>query len=147
MSSTSPIGQTYVAPVNPVVNNGKMTQTDFMKLLITQLANQDPMKPTDSDSMMTQMTQIASIQSMTSMQQGMTRLGIDQQLTLGQQLIGKNIQLQDSQGNAITGHVTKVSLSSSTDSSGAPVSTVNIQVNGNDYPISSLQSVLPDTAP
>ena len=143
MSSTTPVGQVYTAPVNAAINNSKMNQQDFMKLLITQLANQDPMKPEDSGNMMQQMTQIASIQSMTAMQQGMTRLGIDQQLTLGQQLINKNVQLQDSNGNAITGIVTKVDLTSETDSNtGALTPVVNLQINGADYPISGLQSVL-----
>ncbi len=122
-----------------------MSTKDFMNLLITQLQNQDPLSPTDQGSMMTQMTQIASIQSMTQMQQGMTQLGVDQQMTLGQQLINKNIQLQDSQGNTVTGAVGQVKLATGTDSSGSPTSTVELQVNGVLYPITDLQSVLPDT--
>ena len=35
---------------------GELTQNEFLKLLITQLQQQDPLKPTDSDSFIQQVT-------------------------------------------------------------------------------------------
>ncbi len=143
--TTNPVtSQTYVAPANDRVQAKALGQQDFLKLLIAQLGNQNPTKPTDSDSMMTQMTQIASIQAMTAMQQGMTRLGVDQQLTLGQQLINKRIQLHDSDANVIVGNVTKVTASPMKDSNGNPTTLIELEVNGKMYPLSGLESVLPD---
>lgn len=36
--------------------HGELTQNEFLKLLITQLQQQDPLKPTDSDSFIQQIT-------------------------------------------------------------------------------------------
>ncbi|MBI5854455.1 MAG: hypothetical protein HZB35_04345 [Nitrospirae bacterium] len=36
--------------------HGELTQNEFLKLLITQLQQQDPLKPTDSDSFIQQVT-------------------------------------------------------------------------------------------
>lgn len=46
---------------------GAMDATDFMKLLTTQLANQDPTNPMDNSQMLAQMAQFTSLSNSTEM--------------------------------------------------------------------------------
>lgn len=49
-------------------NNNQMSQEDFFSLLTTQLAQQDPTKPTDNDQMIAQMTNFTMAEGISDMQ-------------------------------------------------------------------------------
>ena len=134
--SVSPVSEVYQAPVNERVPLRTLGQSDFIKILTTQLANQNPLKPSDSADMLNQMTQLASIQTMVNMQENLALLRTDQQLTLGQTLIGKDISLADEAGSLITGTVEKVILDG----------VVHVVIGGQSYPLSWLESILPAPA-
>ena len=127
-----PVG-TYNSPTNERITAKTLSQQDFMKLLITQLQNQDPMKPQDAGAMLQQMSSIGMIQSMTSMQESLSQTRTDQQLTLGQSLINKTVRMTDANGVTVSGPVTEVRLSDGK---------VQLQVSGQYYDISNLQAVL-----
>jgi flagellar basal-body rod modification protein FlgD len=56
------------SPSNDAVAPSKeLGQSDFLALLSTQLANQDPLSPTDSKEFITQMTQFSSVDSLQSL--------------------------------------------------------------------------------
>lgn len=129
----NPVTSTYTAPANDRIPTKTLGQDDFIKMLTTELANQDPMKPQDSSEMLAQLSQIGVVQSMTQMQAKLTQFGTDQQVTLAQSLINKDVQVQDSDGNLVTGKVDMVSLSNGT---------VSLIINNQSYPVSSLQSIL-----
>jgi flagellar basal-body rod modification protein FlgD len=131
--STSPIGSTYLAPVNERVAAKNLGQQDFIKLLTSQLSNQNVFKPQDSGALLNQMTQIASMQSMSMMQESMTRLKSDQQLSLAQSLIQKTVEVSDPSGGVVTGIVSKVTMSGGI---------AQLYINDQAYSVSSLQAVL-----
>ena len=134
--TTNPITSVYNAPQqNERVPLKELGQHDFLKLLTTQLGNQDPFKPQSSGEMLNQMTQIASIQSMTSMQKNLTQLRTDQQLTMGQSLINKTVQVKGDDGSLTTGLVTKVTLEKEG---------VKLWIGNQSFLTTSLQAVLPD---
>ena len=60
---------------------GAMDATDFMKLLTTQLTNQDPTAPMDNSQMLAQMAQFTSLSNSTEMNSTLkaiaTKLGAD----------------------------------------------------------------------
>ncbi len=67
-------------------------QEDFLKLLMTQLQNQDPMKPMDNGEFMGQMAQFSTVQGITEMGESVDNLvGIyqGQQLSNNASMIGK----------------------------------------------------------
>jgi flagellar basal-body rod modification protein FlgD len=133
---TTPItsgSSNFTAPANDRIANKSLGQQDFIKLLTVQLANQDISKPQDSGALLNQMTQIASMQSMSLMQESMTRLKADQQVSLGQSLINKMVQVADPSGALVTGVVEKVTIVE-----GA----ANLYINEQNYPVSTLQAVL-----
>lgn len=49
-------------------------QDAFLKLLTTQLANQDPLNPMDNQEYIAQLAQFSSLEQLTQMSQGMTTL-------------------------------------------------------------------------
>ena len=54
---------------NQIRSKTKELQTeDFIKMMVTQLQNQDPMKPASNQELMQQMSQISSMQSSSSLQ-------------------------------------------------------------------------------
>ncbi|BCA54811.1 putative Basal-body rod modification protein FlgD [Nitrospira sp. KM1] len=79
MSTTSGVDTTSLAAstgtVQSVAANQQLGQNDFLNLLVTQLKNQDPLKPMDNQEFVAQLAQFSQLQQST------------QQVTLLQQLI------------------------------------------------------------
>lgn len=55
-------------------NKNQLKQDDFMKLLVTQLKHQDPLKPQDSTEFLSQMAQFTMVNGMQDMQKSMANL-------------------------------------------------------------------------
>ena len=75
--------------------NQQLDQTDFLRLLTTQLANQDPNKPMDPTNFVTDLTQMSQLEStnqMTSSMAAMTTSLQSMQVMQSASLIGKNVQ-------------------------------------------------------
>lgn len=86
----------------------------FMKLLVTQLQNQDPSSPMDTNQMMTQTTQLASMEQLTSLNSTQTQDFALSMRTAAAAMIGQQISYSDKDGNTITGKATSVSFSGAT---------------------------------
>src|SRR4051812_34987750 len=131
MNVTPTPANQIAVPQNTRIPQQSMDQGDFMNLLITQLSNQNPLKPTDGNEMLQQMTQIASIQSMTVMQTAMKDMQTNQQLNLAQGLIGKTVEVYDAdQGGDFIGAVNKVSVLNVTGNDGKKTQTVSMNIDG-----------------
>ncbi|MBO6258939.1 MAG: flagellar hook assembly protein FlgD [Succinivibrio sp.] len=73
----STIGKTssYIAAENDAAtkkSNSALSQEDFLKLLTTQLSNQDPSSPVDNNQMVTTMSQLSVVSSLADIQKGMS---------------------------------------------------------------------------
>jgi flagellar basal-body rod modification protein FlgD len=55
-------------------NKGEMDQTDFLKLFITQLKNQDPTSPMDDTAMMQQTATFSQVELLTSIEENIGKL-------------------------------------------------------------------------
>lgn len=86
----------------------------FMKLLVTQLQNQDPSSPMDSSTMITQTSELASMEQLTSLNSTTTSTYSMQMRQTAADLIGKTVTWTDSDGNSQSAAVTGVSFSSTT---------------------------------
>ena len=53
----------------------KLGQDAFMKLLTTQLANQDPLKPQDNGEFIAQLAQFSSLEQLSNIQTTLTDIG------------------------------------------------------------------------
>jgi flagellar basal-body rod modification protein FlgD len=76
----------------------------FLQLLVAQLENQDPTNPTDPTSFMTEIAQLTSVQSQTS-------LSAEEQTVAADSMMGLSVTGNSSAGTPLQGLVTGVLLS------------------------------------
>ncbi|WP_165998757.1 flagellar hook assembly protein FlgD [Bacillus sp. Cs-700] len=78
--------------------SGQLGKNDFLKILVAQLSNQDPMKPMQDTEFIGQMAQFSSLEQMTNMGTSMNKF-FDRQLQSSMtdyaDLIGKSVQWQE----------------------------------------------------
>jgi flagellar basal-body rod modification protein FlgD len=87
-----------------------LSSDDFLKLMITQLQNQDPLNPTDDNQLLQQVDQIRSIASSEKLSQTLTDVQLGQNLTNATTLIGKTIQGNSDDNQPVNGVVNSVSI-------------------------------------
>lgn len=90
----------------PANSNQALGKDDFLKLLVTQLQYQDPLKPQDNQQFMAQMAQFSALEQMQNIAQ-------DSTMTQAINLIGKNVEasyIDPATGDKlpITGQVSKM---------------------------------------
>src|SRR5919197_4700569 len=111
ISATSSNANTVVVPsattqktdTLPGKNLGKQY---FLKLLMAQLQNQDPLKPMDDSQMIAQMAQFSALESTQNLTNVIQQSSNMQTVIQAGALIGKYIQAQEPDGTTITGAVT-----------------------------------------
>lgn len=102
------------APTATTATSNTMDSQMFLKLLVTQLQNQDPSSPMDTDQMITQTTQLAMMEQLTAVN-STTSSGYDLQMkTSAAALIGQQVTYADSTGTSVTGAATAVSFAGTT---------------------------------
>lgn len=89
-------------------SNMQLTATDFIKMMVTQLQNQDPTQPASSDQLLAQMSQIGQLQASTALQTSLSGLVMQNQIGAAGNLIGKSVQGMDAQNNTVSGVVNSV---------------------------------------
>ncbi len=85
-----------------------MSSEDFMRIMFTQLANQDPFQPSDSTALLEQMNSIRSIESNIDLMERLDTLVFENKLSSAANLIGKEIQGLTPDGFRVDGAVTTV---------------------------------------
>ena len=143
MSSTSSINgasglfNNGTSPADTVSNTSQqtLTQNDFLKLLVSQMENQDPTNPQSDTAMAAQMAQFTSLTQSSAMSSSLAMLQANS-------LIGSTVTVQtDTMGDTASGVVQSVQMGSST-SGGLP----QISINGTSYNLSQVVSVTPTPA-
>jgi flagellar basal-body rod modification protein FlgD len=94
----------------------------FMQLLVTQLRNQDPSSPMDTNQMISQTTQLAVMEKLTNMDTTSQEAFALQMRQAAAALVGHTVSYLDKNGDTKTGVATSVSYAGS-----VPVVTVGDQ--------------------
>jgi flagellar basal-body rod modification protein FlgD len=111
MATTTPISGSGTGATVPTNSGPKsLSSGDFMNLMINQLQHQDPMNPTDSNTLLQQIAEISTLQSNQSLQTSLSSLTLQQSIGAGGNLIGKAVQGLDANGNPLDGQVTGVKI-------------------------------------
>lgn len=93
--------------------NKQMGQADFLRLLTTQMQNQDPSKPMDPTSFVTDLTQMSQLESTNNMNASMLAMATsfqNMQTMQGASLIGKNVQVSGEDFSHTQGQTSHFSL-------------------------------------
>ena len=86
---------------------------DFLKLMIAELQNQDPMNPMDNSQMLQQISQIREIGATDKLSDTLNAVQLGQSLSTAGALIGKQIKGLDDKNQQIEGIVDRVSIKDS----------------------------------
>lgn len=81
-------------------NSASNIQMDYMKLLVTQLQNQNPLEPLDNNEMAAQLTQFSQLEQLESMNRNFAGVLESVQADYGAGLLGKEVSYlaEDSAG-------------------------------------------------
>ena len=127
--ASSPVNSVF-GPSTPTMTSSSSNQAangmgkdTFMKLLVAQMSNQNPMEPTDDKEMIAQMTQFSTLEQITNMATESTKSATASQMSQAVNLLGRTVTYLDTDGNKQTGTVDQVSMVN-----GAP----NLTVGGDD---------------
>jgi flagellar basal-body rod modification protein FlgD len=124
--------------INSVASSASATQAkpmgmeDFLKILLTQLTFQDPLKPMDNQEFMAQMAQFTSLEQTQQLNEKMSTLISNQAALQSVGLIGRTVDITADAGTSITGSVAALSLTGEsplltlTTAAGATLSNVSL---------------------
>jgi flagellar basal-body rod modification protein FlgD len=88
-----------------------LTSDDFLKLLISQLQNQDPTNPLDSDALLSQISEMRGLQASLELESALENLTLSQSLSSSTAFIGKTVVATHGDNNeSITGVVDRVQI-------------------------------------
>jgi flagellar basal-body rod modification protein FlgD len=137
ISANDPYPTSTGTPAAP----GELGKDAFMRLLVNQMKNQDPLSPTDSQTFVAQLAQFSSLEQMQSLNDNIVGLAVLQQnnalmaqLTQSSALIGQEVRYEDpTSGETLTGTVSTVKIQD-----GLAV----LSIGGADVPLGSVSEVL-----
>jgi flagellar basal-body rod modification protein FlgD len=89
-------------------SKSQLKTDDFIKMMLTQLQNQDPLEPAKNQEILAQMSQIGQLQTSTQLQDTLKGLALQNQLGSAGNLIGKLVQGIDENNDNIVGLVDSV---------------------------------------
>jgi flagellar basal-body rod modification protein FlgD len=143
INSTSPYASLQPAPAATRVPKQTMGQEDFLRLITVQLAHQDPMKPMEDTAFIAQMAEFTSLEQTSQLARDFAAMRTSTDLTAAGSLLGRQVTVQDANGERITGTVSAI------DSTGK---SPRLLIDGVLYPYSAVKIVelapppQPDTA-
>ena len=134
--AASPTPQTQ-RPAAPAAKGLALKTEDFIKMMVTQLQNQDPMEPAKNQELLAQMSQIGQLQSATTLQDSLKGMVLQNQIGAAAGLIGKSVSGLDAADDPVTGLVTSVRVENDG---------VSLELdNGNRLTLSRVTSISPST--
>jgi flagellar basal-body rod modification protein FlgD len=78
--------------------NGSNIQMDYMKLLVTQLQNQNPLEPMDNNDMSAQLTQFSQLEQLEAMSKNFASVLTSMERSYSGSLLGKNVNFTADDG-------------------------------------------------
>lgn len=111
---------------------------DFLKLLVQELQNQDPLNPMDNADMVAQIGQIREIGATDSLTRSLTSLSNNQQLVTASGLIGRTVQGLANDSSDVDGVVDKVTVETNTEND---TRSVKVHVGGKTMNIENIRNI------
>ncbi|RYF15895.1 MAG: flagellar hook capping protein [Comamonadaceae bacterium] len=113
-----------IAPTTSGTSLSNMGLQDFMKILLTQLTYQDPLKPMDNKEFMAQMAQFTALEQSQRLNDRVQQLIENQAALQSVSLIGRSVEISTGSGKA-TGTVSALSFQGA-----GPLLTLNVAGGG-----------------
>jgi len=131
-------GDVNTTKISSQAGGNAVKKDDFLKMLVTQLQYQDPLKPMENTEFTTQLAQFSSLEQLTSINDALSQLKMTSQIQdqgLAASLIGKTVEAEGSSVTdpVITGKVTEVQFNDN----GEPI----LIVGTNQVPLSKISKI------
>lgn len=113
-AATQAASSVYTSATSTARPSQTMDSQMFLKLLTTQLQNQDPSSPMDSGQMISQTSQLASMEQLTNLSSATTNSYDLQMRSAAANVLGKQVTWTGADGSAQSGTVTAVGFTGTT---------------------------------
>ena len=111
-----------------------LDQKDFLKLLVAQMTQQDPINPKSDIEMIPQMVSFSTLAQSQTMQKDIEKLRSQQSVLQANSLLGRTVEISGANGTHVIGSVSAVQMVE-----GTPKLTVNSQ----NYDLSQVLNIRP----
>jgi len=141
MQSLSAISKLPPKPETQLDTGGlQNTQVnDFLKLMIAELQQQDPLDPMKNSEMLQQLNQIRSIGATDQLTHTLKAVLIGQNLATASSLIGKDVRALTDEGLDISGRVERVTVTPASDNT---ASSVRVHIGDQRIALSNVREIL-----
>ena len=85
--------------------SSKVSQDQFLQLMVAQLKSQDPLTPTSNGEFLAQLAQFSTLSGMEKLNTSFSDMLTLQEITQGSSLIGKHVLYKKADGSAASGIV------------------------------------------
>lgn len=86
----------------------RLTRDEFLKILVAEMSNQDPLAPMDNQELLNQMANMQNLEATSSLTDTLKEMHAFQQMGAASALIGKLVKGIDDEGSPVSGVVSKV---------------------------------------
>jgi flagellar basal-body rod modification protein FlgD len=121
--------------------SSNLGKQDFLKLLMAQLRNQDPLKPMEDREFIAQMAQFSALEATQQLTSVFERNSNLQLMSQAGALVGKHVEAVSADGSTVTGEVAGVSFDSSDGVSITPM----LSVDGQQVDLANVRRILGST--
>lgn len=109
VTSVTDVGQS--GQTTHVFGNGQLQAEDFLKLMIEELVNQDPLNPMKNEDLLAQVSQIKNMETLSNLDQTMRKMTFQDGLSAAAALLGRLVNGISTAGENVSGLVAKVTAS------------------------------------
>ena len=138
MSSIPGIGPTLQQAPSSAGGLENFDSTEFLRLMITTLQNQDPLDPMDNSEILAQIGQIRSISASDQLRETLASVLTGQNLATASGLIGKEVRALSDDGSDVVGVVDKVSIEVDDDSDRS----LKIHIGSQQFDIDNIREII-----
>ena len=109
-TTTTSTDPTQAAAAKAKADKNVLGKDDFLKLMVAQMKNQDPMNPADDKDNIAQMAQFSSLEQITNLASATQELATRMSLTQNVGLLGHDVTYTKADGTSGTGKVDGLDL-------------------------------------
>jgi flagellar basal-body rod modification protein FlgD len=91
-----------------------LTSQDFLKMLITELQNQDPTQPVSNSELLQQLSQMQALQSNVELKSTLDNFANNEQIASGASFLGKVVSGTDANNNQVSGVADQIFMQNGT---------------------------------
>src|SRR5437764_1159439 len=111
-SASTPSSSTPASTTGVTNSSQALDKNTFLKLMMVQMQNQDPLNPSDPTQYMGELAQLTTLEQTTNMAQSAAQSAAEQHTTAALALLGHKVTYTDSSGATASGTVDKVQFTS-----------------------------------